>query len=212
VLFVGVAASSAFQHAHDVRLQVGQTAHVGGYDIKYLRATGAVAKDPSGTGALMDLGAVLDVSKHGKHIATLRPSRGYYPSDDTSQGGLERLINGEPTSEVALKSGPLRDFWTAVSPDFSKIQPIIDEGDKVVPVSDPVAGLVALAAVAQHYQNDPPPATFRIISSPLVMWIWLGGLITISGGLIALWPAPDAARRRATAGLKARVAQDLGRA
>jgi cytochrome c-type biogenesis protein CcmF len=66
--------------------------------------------------------------------------------------------------------------------------------------------------VAQHYQNDPPPATFRIISSPLVMWIWLGGLITISGGLIALWPAPDAARRRATAGLKARVAQDLGRA
>jgi cytochrome c-type biogenesis protein CcmF len=212
VLFVGVAASSAFQHAHDVRMNVGETAHVGGYDVKYLRATGTIAKDPSGTGALMDLGAVLDVSKNGKHIATLRPSRGYYPSDDTSQGTLMSLINGEPTSEVAMKSGPLRDFWTAVSPDFAKLQPIIEQGNKVVPQGNIDAAVLVLAAISQNYQNHPPAATFRIISSPLVMWIWLGGLITISGALIALWPAPDAARRRATAGLKARVAQDLGRA
>ena len=53
---------------------------------------------------------------------------------------------------------------------------------------------------------------FRIISSPLVMWIWIGALVAIVGALIALWPAPDAARRRATASLKARVAQDLSRA
>jgi hypothetical protein len=32
------------------------------------------------------------------------------------------------------------------------------------------------------------------------------------GGLLALWPAPDAARRRATARAAARVAQDLSRA
>jgi cytochrome c-type biogenesis protein CcmF len=51
-----------------------------------------------------------------------------------------------------------------------------------------------------------------VISSPLVTWIWLGGIIVFAGGLIALWPAPDAARRRATAGYAGRVARELGRA
>ena len=37
VLFVGVAASSAFQDARDVQLRPGQTARVGGYDITYER-------------------------------------------------------------------------------------------------------------------------------------------------------------------------------
>ncbi|MEZ5122445.1 MAG: hypothetical protein R2736_12855 [Solirubrobacterales bacterium] len=66
--------------------------------------------------------------------------------------------------------------------------------------------------MALAYERTAPPATFRVINSPLVFWIWAGSLIVFAGGLIALWPAPDAARRRATAGLKARVAQDLGRA
>jgi hypothetical protein len=47
----------------------------------------------------------------------------------------------------------------------------------------------------------PPAATFRMIASPLVSWIWLGAIVTFLGGLLAMWPAPDAARRRATAGL-----------
>jgi cytochrome c biogenesis factor len=46
----------------------------------------------------------------------------------------------------------------------------------------------------------------------MVAWIWIGALITFGGGIIALWPAPDAARRRASARAAARVAQDLGRA
>ena len=56
------------------------------------------------------------------------------------------------------------------------------------------------------------PAQFRLLVSPLVAWIWIGGLIVFAGGLIALWPAPDAARSRARAGYAARVAQDLDRA
>ena len=39
VLFVGVAASSAFQHARDFRLSPGQTAKVGGYSLTYVRPT-----------------------------------------------------------------------------------------------------------------------------------------------------------------------------
>jgi cytochrome c-type biogenesis protein CcmF len=212
VLFVGVAASSSFQVSRDATLQPGQTVRVDGYDVRYVRATGSVADDPSGTGAFLVLGAVLDVSKDGKHVATLRPGRGYYPSLDLSQGGVGRLIGGEATSEVAMKAGPMRDLWTAVSPDLEALRPIIEEGNKVVPVMRPDLGLVALTAIAQRYERRPPAATFRIISSPMVFWIWAGSLIVIGGGLIALWPAPDAARRRATASLRAKVAQDLGRA
>jgi hypothetical protein len=53
---------------------------------------------------------------------------------------------------------------------------------------------------------------FRIISPRLVLLIWSGATFSLGGGLLAVRPAAAAARRRATAGLKARVAQDLGRA
>ena len=51
-----------------------------------------------------------------------------------------------------------------------------------------------------------------MIDSPLVTWIWLGGLIVVAAALIALWPAGLRARRRAPAGYGARVARELGRA
>ena len=55
-------------------------------------------------------------------------------------------------------------------------------------------------------------ATFRVIDSPLVTWIWLGGLIVVAGALIALWPVGLRARRTAPVGYGARVARELGRA
>jgi cytochrome c-type biogenesis protein CcmF len=212
VLFVGIAASSAFQHARDVKLSPGQTARVGGYDMRYVRATGQVADDPRGTGALMDLGAVVDVSKDGHHVATLRPARGYYPSLDVSDGSVGRLIAGEPTSEVGLKAGLSRDLWTAIEPNLENFQPLIKKANKIVPLVRPDLGLVALAAVVQNYVKAPPPATFRIITSPLVTWIWLGGLIVVGGGLIALWPAPRTVRGRAWVPARLRLAREPGRA
>ncbi|HEY8584045.1 MAG TPA: cytochrome c-type biogenesis CcmF C-terminal domain-containing protein [Capillimicrobium sp.] len=212
VMFVGVAASSAFQSATDQRMSPGETVSVDGYDVQYVRATSSVADDPSGTGAILSLGAVLAVSKDGEPVATLTPGRGYYPARDTSAGGMEWLIAGEATSEIGLKAGAFKDVWTAVSPDLQAMQRIIDQGDEVVPADRPDLGLTALAAVAQRYADRPPPATFRVIASPLVTWIWLGAIIVIGGGLIALWPAPDAARRREAALARARIAQDLGQA
>ncbi|HEY3021254.1 MAG TPA: cytochrome c-type biogenesis CcmF C-terminal domain-containing protein, partial [Solirubrobacteraceae bacterium] len=207
VLFVGVAASSAFQHTRDASLVPGDTARVDGYDVRYARATGRVADDPDGTGAFMTLGAVLDVSKGGKHVATLRPARNYYPGDP-SQGTVGQYVMGDATSEVGLKAGATRDFWVAVQPDAGWLMKVIAKGNEL---PSRAAGL-ALAAIAQRYSERPPPADFRLIASPLVTWIWLGGMIVAAGGLVALWPAPDLARRRATASLRARVAQELGRA
>ena len=56
------------------------------------------------------------------------------------------------------------------------------------------------------------PATFRVLVSPLVTWIWLGTFIVLIGGLITIWPPPLGARRPVAAHRPARVARELGRA
>jgi cytochrome c-type biogenesis protein CcmF len=185
----------------------GRTQRVGGYDVKYVSSYGRLASDPDHTGALMTLGAVLSVSKNGHHVATLRPARNYYPGD-ASDGPVGQFISGDATSEVGLKAGLRKDFWVAMQPDTTWLQRAIAAGNrqsKTPPVQ-------WLRAMVEAYVQSTPPASFRMISSPLVTWIWLGGLIVLGGGLIVLWPAPDLARRKATATLRARVAQELGRA
>jgi cytochrome c-type biogenesis protein CcmF len=207
LLFVGVAASSAFQHARDVRLSPGQTARVGGYQVRYVRPTTALHNEK------ISFGAVLDVRRRGRRVALLRTSRGYYPSLDRMQfGAIGRFFNGEATSEVGLKAGVLRDVWTDVEPDISPLQRFIDDANRRFATASPdVQGLI-VAAIAQRYVSHTPPATFRLIVSPLVSWIWFGALIVFAGGLISLWPAPAAVRRRVAAGYSARIARELGRA
>jgi cytochrome c-type biogenesis protein CcmF len=213
VLFVGVAASSAFQHARDVRLTPGQTATVGGYQVTYVRPTARVDERDGGVERVA-LGADLRVRRHGAKVADLHTERGYYPaSAPFASGGLVRgLFEGEATSEVGMKAGPLRDVWTVIQPDPEYLNKVISgvadrTADKpVAQQENAVRGLLAV------YQRGVIPAQFRLLVSPLVAWIWIGGLIVFAGGLIALWPAPDAARGRARAGYAARVAQDLDRA
>jgi cytochrome c-type biogenesis protein CcmF len=207
VLFVGVAASTAFNGARDVRLAPGQSARLNGYDYTYVKPTTALAAEK------ITLGAVLDVSKDGRHVTTLRPSRGYYPASDVGQFGVVgRFFEGESTSEVGLRAGPTRDLWTAVSPDLTPLQPLIDEGDRRFARAGPQAQAIAVVALTARYERDPGPATFRIIVSPLVTWIWLGGLIVFGGGLLAMWPSGLRARSRVTAGAAARAARESGRA
>ena len=49
--------------------------------------------------------------------------------------------------------------------------------------------------IAQGYLSEATPATFRVIVNPLATWIWIGGLISLAGALIAIWPARGARRR-----------------
>jgi cytochrome c-type biogenesis protein CcmF len=215
VMFLGVAASSTFQHARDVRLQVGQSARIDGYDVRYVRATSNVSNEK------ITFGSVLAVSKDGKPVTTLRPSRNYFPSPAPfAFGPVGRFFEGEATSEVGLRAGALKDLWAAMTPDLSAMQKVIDEGDQKFEAAadqlttDQANGFLAatIFGLARSYAEDPPPATFRLISSPMVTWIWTGGLILLGGALIALWPAPRAARRRITAAEAARLGQELSRA
>ena len=221
VMFIGVAASSAFQHARDVRLAPGQTARIGnGYVVRYERPTSRLDLSHGSVERLV-FGARVGLYKDGRRVATLKPERGYYPIQGAPfAGALGRYFEGEATSEVAMDAGIRRDVWTAVQPDTSRLLKVVKEGDAVfraamskIPPDEFRAKLgQAITGLVANYPRNAPPATFRLIVSPLVAWIWVGGITVIFGGVICLWPAPDLARRRATAGYAARVARELGRA
>jgi cytochrome c-type biogenesis protein CcmF len=212
VLLIGVAASSSFQHPRDVVLAPGQHARVDGYEIRYVQPTVAA------TAQKISFGAVLDVSKGGKHVTTLRTTRGFYPSQDPTQGLIGRFFNGEADSNVGLRAGLTKDIWTVVNPDLAPLGSYINEGNRVFAAAlartmKSMPGLAAgqqqaalstlwtlrdqaITGIANRYVTHPWPVEFLLIVDPLVTWIWIGAIIIATGGLIALWPIPSLARRR----------------
>jgi cytochrome c-type biogenesis protein CcmF len=211
LLFVGVAASSAFAHHRDVRLNVGQTTSIGGYQVTYRKATAGIVSDRAGTGAPITFGSVLDVRKGKKHYL-LSPSRNYYSTQDTSKGMIGRFFAGESNSEIGMRWGLGRTVWTAIQPDLSKLSGPITVANQRFGKADPNVQGIAIAAITQSYLNNPPPATFRLIVSPFVAWIWIGGALAVAGALTAIWPSPEARRRRVTSLYAARLGRELSRA
>ena len=222
VLLIGVAASSSFQHSRDVVLAPGQKVSVDGYRISYVRPIA------SATAQKLSFGAVLDVSKGGRHVTTLRTTRGFYPSQDPTLGQIGRFFNGNADSDVGLKAGLTKDIWTVINPNLGPLQGLINQGDKVfqaalvkamrtaatLPPAQARASLnplwalrdQAISGITARFVSHPWPVNFLLIVDPLVTWIWLGAIIIAGGGLIALWPIPALARRRRTARVPARPA------
>ena len=212
VLLIGVAASSSFQRSRDVVLAPGQHARVDGYEIRYVHPTVAA------TAQKISFGAVLDVSKGGKHVTTLRTTRGFYPSQDPTQGLIGRFFNGEADSNVGLRAGLTKDIWTVVNPDLTPLGSYINQGNGVFAAAlartmKSMPGLAAgqqqaalntlwtlrdqaITGIANRYVTHPWPVEFLLIVDPLVTWIWIGAIIIAAGGLIALWPIPSLARGR----------------
>ena len=216
VLFVGVAASSSFQHATELGLSPGQSTRVGAYTDPLRAAHRDVTPryDAAHTGATLSLGAVLDVTKDGHHVATLDPSEGFYASERTRPG-----IGRQPDRRSARqprrdeRAGSRATCGRAIEPDI--------EAPRAAARSSTLGNSDAAARrgdrrrsryLARAYLQHPPPAQFNLIVSPLVMWIWIGGLIVVGGGLIAIWPAPSAVRRRVGARSRARAVAGLARA
>ena len=199
VIFIGIAASSAFQHITELQLKPGQSTTVDGYRLRYLHATAAV------TAQKVSLGAVIAVSRNGRPAGTLSPAMGYYPIVGAGLGPVGSYLDGNAESAVGLRAGLQRDLWTSVDPNLDSLQSQIAGVDKRFPHAGGATQLLLLSLIAARYRSAPPPATFRFIVSPLVEWIWLGGLIAAGGGLLAAWPAPAARRRRMRAAPRARV-------
>jgi cytochrome c-type biogenesis protein CcmF len=214
VLFVGIAASSSFQDEKEVLLSPGQTAKVGAYEVTYVKPTADLRSASNGRLERIDFGANLRVTRDGEKVADMRTVKSYFPSLAPFLGPISRFFEGEATSEVGLKAGWRRDIWTAIAPDIGALRPRIEEGDKVFADAelspeqrDAFLGQ-ALNGLARSYARNPPPATFRLIVSPMVTWIWLGALVVFLGALIALWPSPRTVGRRVTAAYAARVGRE----
>ena len=183
VLLIGIAASSSFQTNRDLRLDVGESAEVGDYSVAYERPIVDVGNEK------IAFGSVMRVERDGEDFALLSPQRNYYPGTDPSAGPIGRFFEGEATSEVALEAGAGADFWAAFQPDLSGLEQPIERANREfgdAPLD--VQGFV-INAIAESYLNDPPPANFRVIVNPLATWIWIGALIAIGGGLVAVWPS-----------------------
>jgi len=222
VLLIAVAASSSFQTSRDVRLRPGQSAPVGSYKVTYVRPTRSI--DPAEN--RLTLGAILAVSKDGKPVATLTPSRNYYAASTVAAGTgpIRSFFEGEATSEVGRKTQASGDVWTAMQPDLTPLGKVIAKSDHkllkvrhLLPQNDPRAAAqyavlqgAAIRGVADYYLHHTPPADFRVNVNPLVIWIWIGGAIAVAGALMAIWPAPEARRRRVADVYAARIARDLG--
>jgi cytochrome c-type biogenesis protein CcmF len=227
VLLVGVAASSSFQHSQDVLLAPGHKAHVNGYTIRYVRPTESVSPQK------ISFGAVLDVSKDGKHVTTVNTRRNFYPSQDGTLGIVGRFFNGNSDSDVGLDAGLRWDIWTVINTGgLTQLQPLINQADKLfaayapqvmtkaakLPPGQAQATMnalwterdLAVSEIARRFVTHPWPSEFLLIVDPLVTWIWLGALIIGGGGLIALWPVPTLARRRAAAPKSARPSASPG--
>jgi cytochrome c-type biogenesis protein CcmF len=220
VLLVGVAASSSFQHSQDVILKPGQSVKVDGYKVAYVRPTA------SATAAKISFGAILNVTKGGSHVTTLDTSRGFYPSQDQSLGEIGRFFGGSADSDVGLRAGITKDIWAVANPDLTPLQGLINQGNRVfaaatqqamtkiasLPLSQAKQQLAplwalrdeAIRGLASQFVSHPWGVQFLIIVSPLVTWIWLGAMIIAAGGLIALWPVPVLARRRAASAYPSR--------
>ncbi|MGH2761517.1 MAG: heme lyase CcmF/NrfE family subunit [Thermoleophilaceae bacterium] len=211
VLFLGVAASSAFLEQRDVRLSPGETVRVGDYRVTYREATARLGGDAGGSGAPISLGAVMDV-RRGDETFTLRPSRNYYSTADPSMGAISRFFEGEATSEVDVRWGLRRDLWLAVRPDLVSLSEPIARADRQFADSPGQVQAIVIRTLVDLYRQDPPPAAFRAIVSPLVAWIWIGGAIALLGALIAAWPSPEARLRRVRSLYAARLGRELSRA
>ena len=55
---------------------------------------------------------------------------------------------------------------------------------------------LAIRGITSRYVQHPWAASFKLIVSPLVTWLWLGAILAALGGLIALWPMPLSRRSR----------------
>jgi len=224
ILLIAVAASSSFQTSRDLRLRPGDSATVDDYTITYDRPIAEI--DPAEQ--RLTFGSVLDVSRGGKPYATLYPSRNYYSGVGAPSGGgpIRSFFEGEATSEVGRKTTFGGDVWTSMIPDLAPLDSLINSSDRrlekigrgVAPgdmKSQQLLGALqglAVRKIERRYMNDPPAANFRVNVNPLVSWIWVGGAIAVIGGLVAIWPAPEARRRRVSDVYAARLARELGRA
>ena len=135
MISMAIIGTGAFKTDVSLSLNPGQTATVGGYQLKYL----TFDKRPGENGRTIYV-TEMAASKDGQLIGILEPHVIQYPIQESS-------------TEVAIHSTLLEDLYVVLT----------DLDDKGV-------------------------AVFHVFVNPLMVWMWIGGLVAIFGTIMALWP------------------------
>ena len=215
IALVGVAASTSFQHQRRAVLSPGQSVSSDGYTYTYVRPVASASSQDLGFGAL------IRVTRSGHLVKLLRTTMYVYPSQ-TSAAPIGRFFDtsqgASVESRVGLDAGLTHDLWVVISANTAPLNPIITRGD--AKFSQAIAEISKLPAsqrtfdlnqvfqlrdrlvteLTSRWVSHPWKTQFLIENSPLVTWLWLGGIIAAIGGLIALWPVPRRPRRDLDAG------------
>jgi len=114
-------------------------------------------------------------------------------------------VDGQPEPHRFIVNAELTAFrgdreLGALSPKLNfynnRQEPITTPAVRSRPKNDLYVDLLA-------FERDGSNATFRIIIEPLVLWIWVGGLIIAVGGFMSAWPSRRRpSRRRQTAAVE----------
>lgn len=223
MVLLAVAASTAFDTTRQQPLETGEKLELaGGRQLEYLRPTGEIILDRNDRVERIEFGAVFRVWRDGRPAETITASHDFYPSIAAFRfGAVGRFFEGEETSELALRSGPLRDLWVAATPDSDAIVKRagqVEQGYSQLVESqnlgvDVQATLLAksLQGIVDGHLASSPPIIVRAIDAPGVFWVWAGAILMGLGGLLAASQA-SVARSRQKAAALARVGQELGRA
>ncbi|HEY1354881.1 MAG TPA: heme lyase CcmF/NrfE family subunit [Solirubrobacterales bacterium] len=226
VLLIGIAASSSFQTKRDVTLRPGQSTEIDGRRVTYVRPTVSVTKQALGFGAVLRVekdGGAFTVRPSRRYFRPTGVEGGkissFFDGEATSEVGLRAgLLNDfwaapQPNISVirrrAIESD--RGFRECLrgapgSPpqcrDLAGLMKAAAAKPQLAPIAaaqiQSLQGAIA-QRLARSFVEDAAPVVFRIIINPLVTWMWIGGLIALSGALIALWPARGPRRRPAVA-------------
>ena len=109
VLFVGVAASSSFQHATELGLSPGQSTRVGAYTVRYVKPDGhghARATTPPTPARSSASGRALRGAQgHTPRRHARTRARATTPPGKPAQGTVGSLIGGQPVSHIAMDGG-----------------------------------------------------------------------------------------------------------
>jgi cytochrome c-type biogenesis protein CcmF len=225
VLLIGIAASSSFQTKQDVRLRPGQSAVVDGYTVTYVRPTAKVDSLAFTAGGVVRLekggkSFLLHPTRRfyrptGVEGGTIS---NYFAGESDSDIGLKAGLRRDIWTALQPSIVGIQRHARAADQGF---EACVSGGPGTPPQCRAVSALMRAAAanprlrptalaqiedlqvataqrIAQGYLSEAAPATFRVIVNPLATWIWIGGLISLAGALIAIWPTRGT-RRRPTA-------------
>ena len=158
VIALGVMASSAYRVDEQVSVPYGGSVAFRGYELK---AVGQFAEAHTTDGRVIDMGA--------------------QPGEIGSLAGLIARVSAGSTVEVWRGGERVTTLRPRVN-TFGNARPVVTPAVLYTPWHDLYLSLV----------NNPEPgqtsAALRVVQSPLVTWIWVGGFIVVLGTGYALTP------------------------